>query len=259
MKQTTGHNPVIFAVINLYEMENLQGKTALITGAGKGLGKAIALALAAEGVSLALLARTESDLKEVAAEAKKINKDIKINYTTADIGNNDPVIAAVALLKKDAGDIDILINNAGTGKFGSFMDLEVNEWEQIIQTNLLGSYYMTRAILPEMKARKNGDIVNISSSAGLKGAPVTSAYSASKFGLIGLSESLMMEVRKENIRVLTMMPSTIATELSINLKLTDGNPDSVLQPEDFAELLVAHLKLSRRALVKDVVLYSTNP
>ncbi|MDB5000715.1 MAG: fabG, partial [Mucilaginibacter sp.] len=170
MKQTTGHNPVIFAVINLYEMENLQGKTALITGAGKGLGKAIALALAAEGVSLALLARTESDLKEVAAEAKKINKDIKINYTTADIGNNDSVIAAVALLKKDAGDIDILINNAGTGKFGSFMDLEVNEWEQIIQTNLLGSYYMTRAILPEMKARKNGDIVNISSSAGLKGA-----------------------------------------------------------------------------------------
>jgi 3-oxoacyl-[acyl-carrier protein] reductase len=240
-------------------MENLQGKTALITGAGKGLGKAIALALAAEGVSLALLARTESDLKEVAAEAKKINKDIKINYTTADIGNNDSVIAAVALLKKDAGDIDILINNAGTGKFGSFMDLEVNEWEQIIQTNLLGSYYMTRAILPEMKARKNGDIVNISSSAGLKGAPVTSAYSASKFGLIGLSESLMMEVRKENIRVLTMMPSTIATELSINLKLTDGNPDSVLQPEDFAELLVAHLKLPRRALVKDVVLYSTNP
>jgi 3-oxoacyl-[acyl-carrier protein] reductase len=259
MKQTTGHNPVIFAVINLYEMENLQGKTALITGAGKGLGKAIALALAAEGVSLALLARTESDLKEVAAEAKKINKDIKINYTTADIGNNDSVIAAVALLKKDAGDIDILVNNAGTGKFGSFMDLEVSDWEQIIQTNLLGSYYMIRAILPEMKARKNGDIVNISSSAGLKGAPVTSAYSASKFGLIGLSESLMMEVRKENIRVLTMMPSTIATELSINLKLTDGNPDSVLQPEDFAELLVAHLKLPRRALVKDVVLYSTNP
>lgn len=240
-------------------MENLKGKTALITGAGKGLGKAIALALAAEGVSLALLARTESDLKDVAAEAKTIDNNIKINYATADIGNNDSVMAAVALLKKDAGDIDILINNAGKGKFGSFMDLEVKEWEQIIQTNLLGSYYMTRAILPEMKARKNGDIVNISSSAGLKGAPATSAYSASKFGLIGLSESLMMEVRKENIRVLTMMPSTIATELSINLKLTDGNPDSVLQPEDFAELLVAHLKLPRRALVKDVVLYSTNP
>jgi 3-oxoacyl-[acyl-carrier protein] reductase len=240
-------------------MENIQGKTALITGAGKGLGKAVALALAAEGVNLALLARTVADLEDVAIEAGKINKDIKIAYTMADVGSNTSVINAVAQLKRDVGDIDILVNNAGTGKFGGFMDLEVNDWEQIIQTNLLGSYYMIRAILPEMKARKNGDIVNVSSSAGLKGAPLTSAYSASKFGLIGLSESLMMEVRKENIRVLTLMPSTIATELSINLKLTDGNPESVLQPEDFAELLVAHLKLPRRALVKEVVLYSTNP
>lgn len=240
-------------------MENIKGKTALITGAGKGLGKAVALALAAEGVNLALLARTATDLEAVAIEAGKINKDIKIAYTTADVGSNTSVTNAVAQLKKDVGDIDILINNAGTGKFGSFMDLEVNDWEEIIQTNLLGSYYMIRAILPEMKARKNGDIVNVSSSAGLKGAPLTSAYSASKFGLNGLSESLMMEVRKENIRVLTLMPSTIATELSINLKLTDGNPESVLQPEDFAELLVAHLKLPRRALVKEVVLYSTNP
>ncbi|MDF2433294.1 MAG: 3-oxoacyl-[acyl-carrier protein] reductase [Mucilaginibacter sp.] len=240
-------------------MENIKGKTALITGAGKGLGKAVALALAAEGVNLALLARTATDLEAVAIEAGKINKDIKIAYTTADVGSNTSVTNAVAQLKRDVGDIDILVNNAGTGKFGSFMDLEVNDWEQIIQTNLLGSYYMIRAILPEMKARKNGDIVNVSSSAGLKGAPLTSAYSASKFGLNGLSESLMMEVRKENIRVLTLMPSTIATELSINLKLTDGNPESVLQPEDFAELLVAHLKLPRRALVKEVVLYSTNP
>lgn len=240
-------------------MENLKGKTALITGAGKGLGKAIALALAAEGVNLALLARTESDLKEVATEAGEINRDIKINYAIADVSNNTSIIDAVASLKDNAGDIDILINNAGTGKFANFMDLEISDWENIIQTNLLGSYYMIRAILPEMKARRSGDIVNISSSAGLKGAPVTSAYSASKFGLIGLSESLMLEVRKENIRVLTMMPSTIATELSINLKLTDGNPENVLQPEDFAELLIAHLKLPRRALVKDVVLYSTNP
>src|ERR1700731_2888643 len=102
-------------------MENIKGKTALITGAGKGLGKAVALALAAEGVNLALLARTASDLEEVAIEAGKINKDIKITYTTADVGSNASVTNAVAQLKRDAGDIDILVNNAGTGKFGSFM------------------------------------------------------------------------------------------------------------------------------------------
>ncbi len=240
-------------------MEKLTGKTALITGAGKGIGKAIALALAAEGVNLALLARTEADLKSVAADAKQIDENIRISWALADVADNEAVIAAVAGLKATLGDIDILINNAGIGKFGKFLELPVTEWEQIIKTNLLGPYYLIRAILPEMKSRQSGDIVNISSTAGLKGAPVTSAYSASKFGLNGLSESLMLEVRKENIRVFTMTPSTIATDMAIGLKLTDGNPEKVLQAGDLAELLVANLKLSRRALVKEVSLWSTNP
>ena len=88
---------------------------------------------------------------------------------------------------------------------------------------------------------------------------MTSAYSASKFGLNGLTESLMMEVRKSDIRVFSMTPSTIATDLAIGNNLTDGNPDKVLQPEDFAELLVSHLKLPKRALVKNVEFWSTNP
>lgn len=240
-------------------MENLNGKTALITGAGKGLGKAIALALAAEGVNLGLLARTEADLIAVADEAKKINPEIKVTYTTADIISNEQITTAVATLKNTLGNIDILINNAGVGTFGKFLDLSVEQWENIVKTNIFGAYYATRAILAEMKERKSGDIVNISSSAGLKGAPVTSAYSASKFGLIGMSDSLMQEVRKDNIRVFTMTPSTISTDMAKNLNLTDGNPDTTLQPEDFAELLVGHLKLPRRALVKDVSLWSTNP
>lgn len=240
-------------------MENLKGKTALITGAGKGIGKAIALAFAKEGINLALTARTAKDLALVSAEAKKINPEIKIAYFTADVSDNNSVISAVDTLKYELGQIDILINNAGIGKFGSFMDLSVEEWESMIKTNLLGAYYVIRAVLPEMKARKSGDIVNISSTAGLKGAAVTSAYSASKFGLIGLSESLMQEVRKENIRVLTMTPSTIATEMAVNLKLTDGNPEKVMQAEDIAEIIVSNLKLSRRVLVKDISIFSNNP
>lgn len=240
-------------------MESLKGKTALITGAGKGLGKAIALAFASEGVNLALIARTASDLEVVEKEAKTIDGNLNIAFATANVADNESVKTAVTNLKEKLGNIDILVNNAGTGKFGNFMALEVEDFENIIKTNLFGPYYLIRAILPEMLERKSGDIVNVSSSAGLKGAPVTSAYSASKFGLIGLSESLMLEVRKSNIRVFTMTPSTIATDLAMDLKLTDGNPDKVLQPEDFAELLLAHLKMNRRALVKDVTLYSTNP
>lgn len=240
-------------------MENLNGQSAIITGAGKGLGKAIAIELAKNSVNLGLIARTEADLQAVAEAAINVNPEIKVAYAIADITDNTQLTSAIETIKKELGAIDILVNNAGVGKFGKFLDLSVEEWENIVKTNVFGAYYATRALLPEMKERRSGDIVNISSSAGLKGAALTSAYSASKFGLIGMSESLMQEVRKDNIRVFTMTPSTISTDMAKNLNLTDGNPETTLQPEDFAELLVGHLKLPRRALVKDVSLWSTNP
>ena len=188
-------------------METLNGKTAFITGAGKGLGKAIALELAKNNVNLGLVARTEADLKAVAEEAKKVNPEIKVAYAVADITSNEQVVSAFDNLKAELGQVDILVNNAGIGQFGKFLDLSVEDWENVVKTNVFGAYYATRAVLAEMKDRKSGDIVNISSSAGLKGAAVTSAYSASKFGMIGMSESLMQEVRKDNIRVFTMTPS----------------------------------------------------
>ena len=240
-------------------MESLKGKTALITGAGKGLGRALSLALAKEGVSLMLLSRTKEDLISVSAEASKINAGIQIAYKVADTTDFTSLSGAISDLTKKLGPVDILINNAGIVKFGNFMSLGIEEWETVIRTNLLGPYYCIHEILPGMMERKTGDIVNISSTAGLKGSPLTSAYSASKFGLIGMSESLMLEVRKSGVRVFTATPSTIATPLAIGKGLTDGDPEKVLQPEDFADMIVSHLKLPRRALVKDVSLWSTNP
>ena len=238
-------------------MESLKGKNALITGAGKGLGRAMAIALAHEGVNVGLMARTEADLQELAKEIESLN--VKAVIAVADVSSIDSVNTAVAQIKSGLGVIDILINNAGVGAFGSFMELEPAKWEEIIKINLFGAYYVTRAVLPEMIERKTGDIINVSSTAGQRGAAVTSAYSASKFGLIGLSESLMQEVRKHNIRVSTLTPSTIATSMAIDLKLTDGNPESVMQPEDFAEFVVSQLKLNRRVFVKEAGLWSTNP
>lgn len=238
-------------------METLTGKTALITGAGKGIGKALAIALAKEGVNVGLIARSESDLQKVATEVESLGA--KAFIATADVGNIDQVNAAVDKIKAGLGFIDILINNAGVGVFGGFMDLDPARWEEIIRINLLGAYYVTRAVLPAMIDKKAGDIVNIASTAGQRGAAVTSAYSASKFGLIGMSESLMQEVRKHNIRVSTLTPSTIATDMAIDLKLTDGNPDKVMQAEDFAEFIVHNLKLNRRVFVKEAGLWSTNP
>lgn len=238
-------------------MESIKGKIALVTGAGKGIGKAVALALAAEGVQLALIARTESDLKVVAEEVEK--SGVKVAYAAADVADINSVNNAVATLTAALGPIDILINNAGVGKFAKFMELEPQDWEYVVKVNLFGAYYMVRAVLPSMLERKTGDIVNISSTAGKNGAAVTSAYSASKFGLIGMSESLMQEVRKSNIRVTTLTPSTIATDMAIDLKLTDGNPEKVMQAEDFAELIVSQLKLNRRVFVKEAGIWSTNP
>ena len=238
-------------------MQSIKGKNALITGAGKGIGKAIALALAAEGTNVILLARTAADIEALAAEIKTYN--VKALAVTADVADIASVNNAVAKALAEFGSIDILINNAGIGKFGKFLDLSPEEFEQIIKINLFGTYYATRAVLPGMIEQQSGDIINISSTAGLKGAAATSAYSASKFAVMGLTESLMQEVRKHNIRVTALTPSTVATDMAKDLNLTDGNPDKVMQPEDVAELIVAQLKLNKRVFIKDSGIWSTNP
>ena len=238
-------------------MESLKGKVALVTGAGKGIGKAIALALAAEGVNVGLTARTEKDVKAVADEISRLG--VKAAFATADVSNRPEVEKAVEKLQSQLGPVDILINNAGTATFGGFLELEPEVWENQIKVNVLGVYYTTRAVLPQMIERKTGDIINISSTAGKSGSPVTSAYAASKFAVFGLSESLMQEVRKHNIRVTALAPSTVVTELAQSANLIKGDPQRVMHPEDFAEFIVAQLKLNRRVFVKEASIFSTNP
>ena len=238
-------------------MESLKGKTALITGAGKGIGRAIAIALANEGVNVALLSRTEKDLKSVAEEVKA--SPIKTAIAVADVSDMAAVNKAVEKIQSELGNIDILINNAGIGKFGKFLELDPVEWENQVKVNLFGVYYVTRAVLPQMIERNTGDIINVSSTLGLKGSAGASAYSASKFGVFGLSESLMQEVRKHNIRVTALAPSTVVTELAYNNNLLNNNENNVTHPEDIAELIVAQLKLNRRTFVKEISTWSTNP
>ncbi len=238
-------------------MQNLKGKTALITGAGRGIGRAAAIALAQEGVNIGLLGRTLENLEKVTDELEQYG--VNVSGAVADVADMNSVHHAVDHITSELAPIDILINNAGTAKFGGFLELEPEEWEKIIQVNLMGTYYVTRAVLPGMIERKTGDIINISSTAGQKGAPVTSAYSASKFGVLGLTESLMMEVRKHNIRVTAMTPSTVATDLAVENNLVGENTERVMQAEDLAEMMVAQLKLHPRVFVKSAGLWSTNP
>ncbi|WP_394776220.1 3-ketoacyl-ACP reductase [Flavobacterium sp.] len=238
-------------------MTDLKNKNALITGAGKGIGKAIAIALAKEGVNVILVSRTQADVDQLATETTALG--VKSLALSADVSDINSINSAVEKAFAEFKTIDILINNAGIAAFGNFMALEPDAWEKIIQVNLMGTYYTTRAILPNMIERQTGDIINISSTAGLNGNALTSAYSASKFAVLGLTDSLMQEVRKHNIRVTALTPSTVATDLALDLKLTDGNPDKVMQSEDVAELIIAQLKLSRRVFIKNSSIWSTNP
>lgn len=240
-------------------MQTLKGKKAVITGAGKGLGKAMALALAAEGVELALLGRSSQNLQQVAEETQQINPDLKTKTYVADVSDYTQVREQVKAILADFGGVDILINNAGVFLAAGILEVDVAEWENVFKTNMFGSFYMIKEIIPGMMERKSGDIINIASTAGLKGSAKLNAYGASKAALINFSEGLMQEARKSNIRVTTVNPSTITTDMTLNAKLTDGNTEKVLQPDDLATIVVHNLKLPARAFVKDFALWSTNP
>ncbi|WP_445457071.1 3-ketoacyl-ACP reductase [Flavobacterium sp. HNIBRBA15423] len=239
-------------------MEYLKGKKAIITGGSRGLGKATALAFAKEGIDVAITGRHEKTLQETVSELQALG--VKATYAVFDVGNYEEVKNGIKKIIATIGAVDILVNNAGIAAFGTFNDMEVNQWAEIIQTNVMGMYYVTKEVLPFLIEKNQGDIINVSSTAGLIGNASTSAYSASKFAVIGMSEALMKEVRKNNIRVCTLTPSTIASDMSIELGIASkDSTETVLQPEDFAELIVASLKLPRRAMLKGASLWSTNP
>lgn len=245
------------AFLKITIMTDLKNKNALITGAGKGIGKAVAIALAKEGVNLILVSRTKSDIDQLAEETAKLG--VKTLALSADVSDITSINSAVEKAIAEFKSIDILINSAGIASFGKFLELEPEAWERIIQVNLMGTYYTTRAVIPNMIERQTGDIINISSTAGLNGNALTSAYSASKFAVLGLTDSLMQEMRKHNIRVTALTPSTVATDMAKDLNLTDGNPEKVMQSEDMADLIIAQLKLNRRVFIKNSSIWSTNP
>jgi len=236
---------------------NIQGKNAIITGGGRGLGKAVALILAHEGVNIGITGRNEENLKMTVDELQQIG--VNAYYSVFSMDNEIQVKAGLESLIEQLGSVDILINNAGIGDFGSIEDMPVETWEQVIKTNLFGVYYASKTVHPFMKEKGEGDIINVSSTAGLKGGPNMSAYAASKGAVISVSQSMMAEWRKQNIRVITLTPSTIASDMSIQGGLTDGNPEKVLQPEDFAEWVRDILKMNRRALIANGSIFSTNP
>jgi len=236
----------------------LRGKSVVITGAGKGIGKSLALALAKEGANLGLISRTSGDLEALRSALTEVY-DVKVSIAVADISVREEAERAVVSIQNELGSIDALINNAGIAKFGTFLEMDPADWERHMEVNLFGTYYVTRAALPAMVEKNSGNIINISSTAGERGFATGSAYCASKFALMGMTEALAQEVRKHNIRVVALTPSTVNTGLAESAGLKIGDEDRMMQPEDVAELALTALKLPDRVFLKTAGIWTTNP
>lgn len=237
-------------------MQSLQGKKALITGGSRGIGGATAIALAKEGVELGLIARSESSFDSIRKELTQLGATF---FTAVADVSEEEVQQAVKKIENELGHLDILINNAGVGAHGSFQDLATAEWKNVLDTNVMGIVFVTKAVLPGMIEKNRGDIINISSMSGLKGTKGSSAYSASKFAVIGMSESLMQEVRSNNIRVSVLTPSLVETDLTRGKDSNQLNPEKYTQAEDVAEYMVSLLKLEQRTFIKTSAQWGTNP
>jgi len=223
------------------------GRVALITGAGGGIGRAIALRLAADGLKLILVGRTESKL----LETKSLIPDAQAIVVTGDL--LDPAFpkACIEAALMAFGQIDILINNAGLAQSQPFESITAEEYDRIMNTNVKAPFLLTQAALPCLRASDYATIINIASVTAHKGYPLQSVYSASKHALIGLSKSLANEVYKEGIRVHVISPGGVFTDM-VRIARPDLSEEGMILPEDIAEIAAFFLEHRTNSVIDEI-------
>jgi 3-oxoacyl-[acyl-carrier protein] reductase len=222
----------------------LQGKTAVVTGSSKGIGYAIAEAIAREGGNVVVSARNEAEVQAAAQKLDRLGSG-NVAAVRCDMRQYDDVRRMIQAAD-DLGGLDVLVNNAGVGRFGPIDELGVEHWHQVIETNLNGVFYACREAVPRMRERGGGWIINIGSLAGKNPFAGGSAYNASKFGLLGFSEAMMLDVREHGIRVCCIMPGSVDTYFGDN----EPSPENAwkIQPQDIARLVMELLAFPENAL-----------
>jgi NAD(P)-dependent dehydrogenase (short-subunit alcohol dehydrogenase family) len=226
----------------------------LVTGGSKGIGLAIARAFVQRGDQVVIGARSREDLHRAATS---LGAPDRVHGVQADVRRSDAAASLVAAAVSRFGGLDVLVNNAGIGRFASVADMSLDDWHAIIETNLNGVFYCTRAAIPAMRARGAGFIVNISSLAGKNAFTGGAAYCASKAALNQFSEALMQEVRHENIRVSYVMPGSVATEFADHA--VTGADAWKLTSEDVAQVVIDLVSHNPRSLPSRVELRPSRP
>jgi 3-oxoacyl-[acyl-carrier protein] reductase len=231
--------------------QDLSKKISLVTGGSRGIGKHIATALHRAGAAVGITGR---DAKTLSAAAREIGERCK--GFVCDQRDPEAIRNMAKAVASELGPLDILVNNAGVMKSGPVESMPLELWKEVIETNLTGVFLTTQAFLPAMLKKSRGDIFIIGSMSGKKGDPGTSAYNASKFGLQGFAQALLYEVRKKNVRVMVLNPSSVDTGPDSGRK---EGPGLYLHAADIAATIVHLAALPGRTLVRDMDIWGTNP
>ncbi len=228
---------------------DLSGQVALVTGSGRGIGRAIALALSECNASVFLTSRTFSEIENVAAEMKKTGG--KVYFSQCDIADENQITNMFNSLMDKFGKLDIVINNAAIGRYGPIVNFASRDLDDLIAVNIRGTFICCREALQRMIPQRSGYIINISSVVGFKGYENQGAYTATKHAVVGMTKTLALEAQKYNIRASVIHPGGVDTRL-----VSDARPDLersiLMQPEDIAQAVLFLLGLSERAAVDEI-------
>ncbi len=228
------------------------GSKALVTGGSGGIGKAIAAALIAKGGSVSITGRNGETLNATA-------ESIGAHAITGDVGIEDDAVRTVHDAIKHHGQLDLLVNNAGFGRFAPLVEMSLETLESVYRTNVFGAFLMARETAKHMIGRGSGNIVNISSTSGLKGGPGSTAYSSSKFALRGMTDCWRDELRRHNIRVTLVNPSEVLTDFAATAGFDQQASPNKLRAEEIADAVVGALEIDDRGFIPEFAVFATNP
>jgi 3-oxoacyl-[acyl-carrier protein] reductase len=232
-------------------------KTVFITGATEGIGRAIAFTLGRQGYRVGICARNDARVELLLTELEA--QGIDAAGAAGDVGLEQDVASVVEQIQGTLGPIDVLVNNAGIAILTPFDDMTVEDWDATMATNVRGMFLVTKAVLPGMRRRQHGTIVNLASLAGRNGFVGGTAYCASKHAVLGFSRALMLEVRKDDIRVIALCPGSVDTQLIRTQEMLQPDTDRILRPEDVAQVVSDVLTMPDGAMVSELDLRPTNP